>query len=159
VYIYLQDEMKTSTDNSDYELWVILDQARDVMSKAREMELHEFKLSKAQAYVLHRLVNEETPLTVSEICRESAKKRSSVASLLSRMVKNGLVTMSGTDARNGVISVTAKGRESYGRVKRRSIEMIFSVLSDEKVIRLTSILQRIRGSARALLDQAFHSRI
>lgn len=44
-------------NDSNFEAWILFVQAGDVVTKAREMELNQFKYTKAQAEILHRLMN------------------------------------------------------------------------------------------------------
>ena len=54
-------------------LWILLDQTRDVISRARELELNTFHLTRVHATVLHILIREKKGMTISEIARLQMK--------------------------------------------------------------------------------------
>lgn len=148
-------ETESSLVGKNFDLWVILDQTGDVISKTREMELNQFQLTKAQASILHRLITENQDFTIPEIAKQSAKEVSSVLNLVNRMRKNGLVEKSQKDSEKILISVTDKGRELYSNSTQNSIEMIFSILSNEEKQQLNTSLTKLRDKARELLGIDF----
>ena len=135
-------------------LWVLLDQSRDLVAKARDLELNHFDLTMAQAASLFILLsnNEGRGLTINEISNWNGREPNSVLNLINRMEKNGLVkkTRDPGEAK-AIISITEKGRELYSSATRLSIEMIFSVLSEEEKQQLNSCLKKVRSKARELL--------
>src|SRR4030042_637858 len=101
-------------DDPNLNLWVLLDQTRDVISKARELELAHYKLSRVQAATLFMLLVVNKELTISEISNWNVREPNSVLSLINRMEKIGLVEKirdSGDDKMKIVITET--GREAY----------------------------------------------
>ena len=139
-------------DNPNLKLWVLLDQTRDIISKARELELVQYKLSRVQAAVLFILLIENRGLTINEISNWNVREPNSVLSLVNRMEKIGLVKKI-RDAEDDKIKIVAteKGRKLYTGASRLSIEMIFSILSKEEKKQLNSSLRKLRSKARELL--------
>jgi DNA-binding MarR family transcriptional regulator len=150
-----QYDMKSAPENKDFDLWVVLDQVGDLTSKAREMELNQFQLTKAQASILHRLIMEKQESTIPELAEQTAKELSSVLNLVNRMMKNGLVEKTQNAGERTVITVTPKGRELYMNSTQHSIEMIFSALTDEEKQVMKPLLLKIRNKARQLLGIGF----
>lgn len=143
-------------DDPNMNLWVLLDQTRDIVSKARGLELDQYKLSRVQASVLFILLSEDRGMTIAEISNWNVREPNSVLSLVNRMEKLGLVKkIRGTGDDKVKIVLTEKGRKSYTNASRLSIEMIFSVLSEEERQQLNSCLKKLRGKGRELLGIDF----
>ena len=139
-------------DDPDLNLWVLLDRTRDVMSKAREMELDQYKLSRVHTTVLYPLLSESRGMTIAEISNWSLREPNSVLSLVNRMEKNGLVKkIRNADSDKVKIILTEKGRKVYTNAARFSVKMILSVLSEEEKRQLHSCLEKVRSKGRELL--------
>jgi DNA-binding MarR family transcriptional regulator len=139
-------------DDPNLNLWVLLDQTRDVISKARELELDHYKLSRVQVAVLFILLMENRGMTIGEICNLNVREPNSVLSLVNRMEKIGLVKKVRNAGDDKIrIVITEKGQKSYTSASRLSIEMIFSALTDEEKQQLNSSLRKLRSKARELL--------
>lgn len=133
-------------------LWILIDQTRDVIAKARELELNHFKLTRVQASILYILIREGRGLTISEIANWNLKELHSVLGLINRMEKTGLIEKQ-KDKDNGKIMVviTEYGYHKYLSSTRRSIDMLFSILDDIEKKELLSILKKLRYKGRELL--------
>ncbi len=139
-------------DDPDLMLWVLLDQTRDVVSKARDLELDQYKLSRVHTTVLFPLLSEDKGLTIAEISNRSLRELNSVLSLVNRIEKVGLVKkVRSVDSDKVKIVLTEKGRKLYTNATRLSIEMIFSVLSEEDKQQLSASLQKLKSKGRELL--------
>jgi DNA-binding MarR family transcriptional regulator len=141
-------------NDSNFEIWIELIQTGDVLTKAREMELNQFQLTKAQAEIIHRLLHKNKGLTIAEISRWNGKEFTSVLNLVNRMEKNGLIEKSRVDNKTSIL-VTEKGEYLYTHSTRKSIDMIFSVLSEEEKQQLKSCVQKLRHRGRELLGMNF----
>jgi DNA-binding MarR family transcriptional regulator len=145
-------------DDPNMTLWVLLDQSRDLVAKARDLELNHFDLTMAQAANLFILLNNNKGrgLTIKEISNWNGREPNSVLNLINRMERNGLVKKSRDPGEaKAIISITEKGRELYSNATRLSIEMIFSVLSEIDKEQLQSCLKKIRAKSRELLGMDF----
>lgn len=139
-------------DDPYLSLWVLFDQTRDTIAKARELELDHYKLSRVQVAVLYTLMSENRGLTISEIANWNVREHNSVLSLVNRMDKLGLVKkMRNANANKVKILLTEKGRKLYTNATRLSLEMIFSILSEEEKEKMESILKKLRTKSRELL--------
>src|SRR4030042_3875977 len=127
--IYGGMEVPISDDNFD--LWVLFDQTEEVISKARDLELDQYKLTLIQAKVLFMLTNQNNGgMTLAEISKWLLREPHSVLSLINRMEKIGLVERVKRPGDDKIrVLLTDKGHELYSRTTRRSISMIFSALS------------------------------
>src|SRR5512138_2505166 len=72
-------------------LYVMLDNTRNLMFKAIEMELAQFQMTSAQVRVLDVLSRRDDGLSLSDLAERDAKELNSMSSLISRMAKKGLV--------------------------------------------------------------------
>ena len=141
--------MKSSNDQ-DYRLWVLLNQVRDAVLKARQKELNQYNISASQAAVLLVIEAIGPKATPAEISRRVFRKPHSVSGILSRMEKKGLVRrLKDLDRKNLTrVVFTEKGREAYYQsTKRESIRQIMSSLPEEERKQLTSSLQTLRDKA------------
>ena len=153
---YVFDESKVDYFNDfDFELWSTLQGAEEVISKARGKELNQFQLTIAQAQILHRLMNADKGLTIYEISRWSIKELASILTLINRMDKIGLVEKRRGEKNKINVKITEKGRSLYLKTSRHSIDMIFSILSNDEKQLLKSSLLKLRDHGRELLGVDF----
>ena len=145
-------DIQLESDNESHALLVLLDgTTRDIL-RAREIELNQYGLTHVQARVLFLLQNTESGATITDITKMLSRKPHSTSQLLRRMNQNGFVKKVKTPRKRTVkVFITPKGQQSYSRSHMRSLEMIFSVLSDEQRQQLNLSLNEIRNKARVLL--------
>ena len=147
-----KQNVKSPLGDPNYQLWVLLDQTRDVVAKATEFELKRYKLSRVQASVLYILLRENRGITIAEIANWNIREPHSVLSLINRMEKIGLVEKVRDEEDDKVrIILTEKGRELYMSAPKLSMKMIFSVLSEKEKQQLKSSLEKVRVQSRDLL--------
>ena len=82
-------------------------------------DLREPRLTQGEAHVLAMLAHSQ-PLTVAELHRGLAHKRSTLTSILDRLTTQGLITrdVGTTDRRTFLIGLTRRGRAVAQRVRR-----------------------------------------
>jgi DNA-binding MarR family transcriptional regulator len=82
-------------------------------------DLREKQLTQGEGHILAMLA-ETSPATVAELHRGLAHKRSTLTSILDRLVDRGLVTrkVGAADRRTFVVTLTARGRKLAHRVSR-----------------------------------------
>jgi len=134
----------------EYELWVLLHQACDAMSRAREDELREIGISKIQAAVLFIIKAIEGPATPAEISRWLFREPHTVFGLLKRMEKQGLVRRAKDLERRNMIrvTITEKGEEAFRQSRdMKVIRTILSSLSPEQKDNLKPYLETLRKRA------------
>ena len=150
-----QDDIKAETwipqdTDTDYHLWVMLNQARDSLLKARANELSQYGISAVEAQAIFHLAKTGGESTPAEISRRMFREHNTVTALLDRMKKKGLVTK--TKDRNKKnswkIAITEKGKSAYLQtVKRETIHKVFSNLPTEERETLMGILKKIRDAS------------
>lgn len=139
-----------SSEDRDYNLWVLLHQTRDATYNAREKELRQYGISLMEAavlFIIQAIGDEATP---AEISRWLFRKQHSVTALLVRMEKRGLVKKTRDLARKNMVrvTITEKGTQAYSNsANRDSIHKIMSTLSEEEHRQLSASLLKVRDVA------------
>ena len=134
--------------------WLLLEQTRNAIFKARELELEEYGISLVQAavmFVIHASGGKARP---AEIARWLVREPHSISGLLTRMQKAGLLHREPDPERKNAVSIalTPEGREVCNKTFRReSVRQVFADLSDEERKGLMGSLIRLRD--RALKDR------
>ena len=151
-----EKDKKNGQESVDLEgnlkLWVLLDQTAFAVARNRDLELKQYGLTPAQAAVLYTLENYNGQATQNEISQFTMRQHHSVSTLINRMVDRGLVEKVQLPNGSGsLVSITKKGRNIYANTNRSSVEMIFSVLSEEEREQYAIFLKRLLKKARNLL--------
>jgi DNA-binding MarR family transcriptional regulator len=108
-------------------------------------------LSQGEAHILSHLI-ESGDVTIAELHRAFAHRRSTLTSVLDRLVERGLVTRqtSQRDRRSFVVSLTRAGKAKAGKVHRllETIEAEALRGADRKTIDIfTEVIGRVERSA------------
>jgi len=141
---------KPSPPDEDFNLWVLLLQARDTIFNARQKELHPYNISASQAAVLFSIQSIGDKATPAEISRWVFREPHSICEMLSRMEEKGLVRKVKDLGRKNLVRImlTKKGHEVYRKSTRREfICKIMSSLSEKERQQLRSCLQTLRNKA------------
>ena len=141
-----------STDQ-DYNLWVLMRQTRDAMTKARERELEKYGISSIQAAVLFTVQSIGVEATPAEISRRLVREPHSVSGLLSRMEKQGLIKRVKDLPKRNMLRVvmTEKGETAYDQsTKRTTMHEIIGILSENERRRLWDDLEKLRDKSMKL---------
>ena len=132
-------------------MWVLLNEVRDAMDIARKKEIKRYKISALQFGVLYLAEVLREKATPANIGRNILRSSSSIAQLLGRMERDGLVRrVNDLDRKNLVrVELTEKGHKIYEKAnKGNCIRNIFSSLSPEEQQQMISFLKTLRGKAR-----------
>ena len=133
-----------------FELWMLLAQTREAMYKARKKELSRYSISPRKVAVISIIKDIGDKATPAEISRRLFREPHSVAGILDRMEKQGLIKRNrDLERRNLVrVTITEKGEQDYSQVaNRESICKIISALSPRQQQQLTSCLEILRSTA------------
>lgn len=140
-------------NDSDINLYVLLDQVDSIVTNAVELELKHLHLTQPQARVLTMLSREDKPATIDELANWTLKEFNSVSTLINRMEKKDLVkkTKKPGDLKT-YVTLTEKGSNMYHKqVTERSIHLIFDKLTVKEKRDLDIILKKLRDTTRDLL--------
>ena len=142
---------------AESDIWPLLHETFDLMSRARENELRQFGISTIQSAVLFMVKNSTVPVTPSSISRCLIRQPHAVSRLLDRMERNGLVKKVKDLERQNLIRVTLteKGEAVYRRSRenRKVIPEILSLLSQEDQRKLATYLQLLRDESLKVLRE------
>ena len=137
---------------SDFDLWVLLEQTRFAICRAKELELAKINLTVIQASVLYTLRVKGGEATQKEIAEFTMRQHHSVSTLINRMIKSGLLKKVKYSGDKGTrIAMTEKGQELYNGITDVAIAMVFSTLAKEEKIKLAENLTILRAKARSML--------
>ena len=143
----------------EYSLWVLLNQARDAMHKAREKELRQYDISVSQAAVLFIIKAIDGQVTPSEISRWMLREPHTISAILSRMERQGLVLKEKSNGKKGYINVsmTKAGQHAFDNAqKTESFKEIVARFTPEECQQLCSLLAKLRDVS---LDQTSRIRL
>ncbi len=146
-------------DDRDQELWLLLEQTRNAIYKARSLELEQYGVSPVQAgvmFVIYAMGGKTRP---ADIARWLVREPHSISGLLSRMETDGLLKREpDPDRRNAVsISLTEYGSGICLKTfQRESVKQILSCLDEDERKQLLSSLIHLRD--RALKDRRMRNK-
>ena len=122
----------SGTLDPEFQLWRILDHTRFMIARAREKELAHFGLTPEQSHVLDILVGQGGSVTINDIVAVTQRQHHSISTLVSRMVRQGLVTKKKDpdDLRKWVVSITPQGERVFRDLTRDAIHRIISCLPE-----------------------------
>lgn len=136
--------------------WVLLHQTWRAMRKSEERLLAKIGLTPEQNELLWVVTDHPSPLLPVEISRALFRETQTVAGLLNRMERQGLVTR--VPKRKGrpftEVKGTVKGQELYNQAKETDlayINKIMSCLSAAEIRQLKELLRKIRQNVLAEL--------
>ena len=139
---------------AEFFLWVSLWRAAKAILKARQKELHQYKLSPAKTSVLDVVSSHHDRVTPAEMSRELMRDPNTITELLISMEKDGMLRRIKDLPRKNMIRVelTDEGRNVYRRTTTdESYTEIFSILSKKEQQQLMSLLNRVTAKAQEYL--------
>ena len=134
-------------------LYGLLDQTREAIFKAVELELGQYQMSAPQVKVMHLLAQGNGGITLSELANVTVRELNSISTLIARMQKKGLVKKvkkPGDD--KTYVTLSDRGKDIYNNtITERSIYLIFDALSEEEKSEFATLLGKLQSRARGLL--------
>jgi len=144
--------------DSCFDLWLLLEQAREAILAYRQEELSSYGIFGQQACILWVVGALDGKGTPAEIARWLFRKPHSVSELITRMEKKGLFKrIKDVSKKNQVrIGLTDEGRECYmGLTRLSAIHDVISCLSSEERKQLASNLKVLRDVVVRKLGQKY----
>ena len=142
-----------------FNLWVLLLQTRDAIYNARHDELRQYGMSPREAGTLRAIYSIGEKTTPAKISRWLYRRPHTIAGMLMRMQKKGLIKRSkDLEAKNLIrISLSEEGKKAHNKaLKRESINRIFNTLTDEERDNLFLYLTKIRDAALKETGDTIH---
>jgi DNA-binding MarR family transcriptional regulator len=149
-------EFRSHDTLNDAYLWGLLDHAKSLVARARELELSQYGITIEQMSILHALLINKGSATIDEIASIIVRQHNSVSTLVNRMAESGLVKKEkqNNDRKYRVI-ITEKARNIANTIPRKSIEMIFVDLSLMEKEQLATCLERLISTGHDILGYNF----
>ena len=139
-------------DDERFTAWFLVTQAWPAMYRVVEKQLAKVGLTPEQLDVLWLCTDYPPPLTPAEVSRFLFRKSHSIAGLLDRMERDGLIRR--VPKRKGhpftEIQITAKGEQLVGPGKDVTISLIarlMSPLTEEELLQLQQVMAKLRQKA------------
>jgi DNA-binding MarR family transcriptional regulator len=138
-------------------LFTLIGQVGDGLYRAREHELRPLGIPMMHSAVLFVLKVEGGPVSPAEISRRLIRRHQSILQLLSRMEKQGYVTVHRGTRKGGPVKVvmTDKGKEAVDLAwkQEQAVADILSALSKQERGTLRVYLERLRDRANAVASR------
>ncbi|MFC1970396.1 MarR family winged helix-turn-helix transcriptional regulator [Chloroflexota bacterium] len=134
-----------------FEIWSLLCRVERLVRKSRAAELRVHGLSGAETGVLHVVNDMYGEATAAEISRQLIKEPHTISSLLTRMIRKGLLTRKRDKNRRNIlrISLTEKGNKAFNQaLNADSLSKIMFDFSEEEIEGLKSFLQKLQDNAK-----------
>lgn len=142
--------------NFDMGLYILLDHARCIIARSRELELGRVGLTPEQTAILFSLISKGGSATTEEIADSTLRQYNATSTLVNRMTKLGLVKKTKIpNSKPFTVSITEKGQSLYSNTSFNSIKVAFVDLTEDDKQKLAAYLQILidRGRKNLLLDQ------
>jgi DNA-binding MarR family transcriptional regulator len=145
--------MMRKAEDTRISTYGLLDNTRELIFKAVEMELAQYQMSAPQIKVLDTLVRSEGELTLGQLSELTVKELNSVSALVTRMVKKGLVKKIKKPGDGKIyVLLTDEGKDVFeNTLTEKSIHLIFEALSDVEIAQLRMLLGKLHTKTRILL--------
>ena len=150
-------EFKSHDILNEAYLWGLLEHARSLISRARELELKQYGITMEKMSILHALLINKGSATIDEIATIIIRQHNSVSTIVNRMSKLGLVRKEKQQhEKRYKVFITEKARDIVDSVPRKSIEMILSSLSLEEKEQLASCLEQVIITGHDILGHNYN---
>ena len=133
-----------------FEMFILLEQARDAMYDARNKELKKYGISPRESAVLHAIANLGESVNPTLISRSVDRKPHTIASILQRMQRKGLVKLTKDSQIKNIVrmKLTEKGTVAHrASLKRKSIVDIVEIVNNDEMEQLKTTLVNIHKTA------------
>jgi DNA-binding MarR family transcriptional regulator len=150
-------EFRSHDDINDHYLWGLLEHARSIVLRARELELSQYGITIEQMSILHALLIHGGSATIDEMATTIIRQYNSVSTIVNRMSALGLVRKEKLKhERKSKVYITQKARDIVSSVPGKSIQMVFSKLSPEDKVLLATSLEQIIGTGHDIMGHNFY---
>ncbi len=152
-----QREFRSHDTINDAYLWGLLDHAKSLVARSRELELSQYGITIEQMSILHALFVNKGSATIDEIGSFIVRQHNSVSTLVNRMSASGLVKKEKQDGgRKYRVIITEKARIIANTIPRKSIEMIFADLTLKEKEQLATCLEKLISTGHDVLGHNFN---
>lgn len=136
-------------------LFPLIYSARDALVKLAEKESRKYRITFIQGRILYVLAHEKRAMTQNELSNILQRRFNSVSTLVSRMVKKGLLQKTKSEDDNQFyVDITDEGKKLSALIGTRGVTEVFQTLSAEEGNQLRDTLKKIINETyKALLTK------
>ncbi len=148
-------EPLSSLNHPDIILCTLLDHTNDIIYRAVELEIEQYKTTLPQAKVLFILARArgKKGVTLADLSKMMLREPNSISTLTNRMQKAGLIKKIRDNGENRIyVTMTPKGKDLFmNKLTASSMITILSVLTDQEKKNLELYLKKLREKGRQVL--------
>lgn len=144
----------STLEDDDYQIISLLLLTRDVVKRLRSLELSQYGILPQQSSVMFTIQLSGGEARPSELARRLFRQYHTIAGILYRMEKEGLITKvkQRTKNKSAKVRLTKKGLQALQHsTKRESLHQLMSPLSEEERQQIKVCLGKIRDEALKML--------
>jgi len=149
------DKSVSKLDDPDINLCALIQQANDIIYRAAELEVEQYKVTMPQARVLYLLAKNRKGqgATLADLSKWMFREPNSISSLMSRMETAGLVEKKRDPVENRIyVTITEKGYDLLmNKMTERSMTTIMAALAPAEKQKLKLYLRKLRTRGRQVL--------
>lgn len=137
---------KKTLAQSNFDLWTLIGRLNHDIVQLRQKELSLYKIPVRQLYVLRTIRALGPDATLSAVAKEVERETHVISKQAIRMEKDGLIKRTKNTPKSNMLhlELTEKGLEmAQMSVQSKSLDAVFSSLSEEERRRFESILNKI----------------
>ena len=151
-----EDQHIDPSSDEAADLMIRLERARSILARMLALELDHRSVTPEQASVLSILLSRGGTSTCDEIADIAIRQYRSIASMVNRMSKIGLVKKTRATNQNRYdISITEEGKRVLEDMPLNAPSMFFSVLLPDEREELSGLLQKVTDHGRELLGMNY----
>jgi DNA-binding MarR family transcriptional regulator len=130
-------------------LFPLIYSARDALVKLAEKESRKYRITFIQGRILYVLAHGKRAMTQNELSNILQRRFNSVSTLVSRMVKKGLLQKTKSEEDNQFyVDITEEGRKLSALIGNRGVTGVFQTLSPEEG-------NQLRGTLNKIIDETY----
>ena len=132
--------------------WLLIHQSHNLMTRSENAIFAGMGLTTRKHSVLLAIKNLKSPVTVTDVARWLDRNANGISMLVDRMVDDGLISRvrDMPDHRAVRLVITPQGEKCFedaNRLTRQFFRDIFSDISEEDLLKMSGLLEKVRGRA------------
>jgi DNA-binding MarR family transcriptional regulator len=144
---------KKALSKSNFDIWSLIGRTNHTIVQLRQKELSPYNIPVRQLYVLRTIRDFGSKATLSEVAKKVERESHVISKQAIRMEKDGLIKRIKNTPKSNILELelTKKGLEMANISEQsKSLEVLFSTLSEEERLKIESILGKVLDQAQKL---------
>jgi DNA-binding MarR family transcriptional regulator len=144
---------KKTLAQSNFDVWTLIGRVNHTIVKLRQKELSEYKIPVRQLYVLRTIKTLGPNATLANVAKQVEREDHVISKQAVRMENDGLIVRIKNTSKSNLLKfeLTEKGSKmAKMSVQSRSLEKLFSTLSEEERTQIELILNKVLIQADGL---------